>query len=1339
MNEIKFGQAAHSTVSDNPNFIGSKWRFFEFTAVLKNISIKNHILSSFALFISLFIVPIICVYPIVWVEHTKLPDSNLTDLTYFPNANSFKDFVPGKIPMQIIDTFYVIFLVIPILSFCICFFNTDYLLYLHPFLSQQIISIFYPFNCIVFSYYVISYSYNSVEFTGRFQDFMMIFLFIIYLILYITLTYIENNSIINPNAITGERFLGFTTVMPIVSLISIFISVQSQNLGPAVYYPLFIVAFVILLISIYYVFYEVPMLNMVLNPMISSDYIVLLIILALDFMVIGFEIKIDIYMMLFLPLLFVILFIGTRYLYERRRIDIQQFLEMFDREGFDYSVSAFATTLESMSTERQMRMMIHEGLQSGNKTVTSPPFIQYCLEKFPKSSWMASYVSFVFVISWGTNPIIYKFLLHTLSLDYFGIRNMQLFQAIYCMMQTTQTISPKIARELDDYRMKVVQFAAVHRSFWRAVLLDDPAKFNDAFHAYHNLFRRLSRMLRILTMKYPYNSSVASENALFHADFHHNFHKSSECYSRAVQLLDQKRSLVVNEIFYSYSMVIPIATPKYKEDDLADKGVDELRFISMIEQHDRALRYMTVVSPNDEYLQAISHAFSVPTNHEPVEISFEKVRAFLLYLIFVISIIMFNIFCIVIVAIVWQYNSDRDTYDASSLMMERMILFRNEVHLARQDVRLLSSILTEDYNDILNNSIYYNISDDDWKATLSGLYILAIRHVNDIEIALTRHVLRFNARKLYSEIPFTTPNCNTLNCTLSYLYSGLHFILFFMLNNKDGGKELNQRLITSLDNFTIPLVALCDNVFKQMVKSHNATIYKQIYKHRHQGRNLMIIIFSILLFILVSIIYLIHSMRKNLFAVIKTIQKSMLKSVSSLFDKMLTLEQRQKQVVHDVNLTKALLILITSYTGLICTQVFLLTQNRNLEHSLIAPNNSLTKMVEPTNITAFATFATAVIEHIVRDGINRNGVLQLNFINSLALTVYQSCLYYILNNTCYNCYTQTMFYQNQNKITNEAVVYTILIDSAVLICVYIYYMSKYFKIDKSIEGIMKFIPLSARKSNPVLAKIMIGQWSHFDEVSSFAEDSNTSYSSLDHFAIVCMDPLENVIEIKGDIKKYFPFVPQTLNDIRQYVLNNSHEIPDAVNAFFDQKKPLETRSCAIDGEREIAMTFSRKGAILLIKDDAHHHSANNKQRIFQKLQEIVKDGNDRRKPANFPQTILIILDLKSKNAHRAMLKKLESIGKVVDTRFMKLVCVIEPSKAQEIPEIIKNLQESYGRDFRGIIHAGGAISVLQSSMVIEKSRVFGQTYDEAKILLSNVPPGGLAVSEVARTSFNISV
>lgn len=472
-----------------------------------------------------------------------------------------------------------------------------------------------------------------------------------------------------------------------------------------------------------------------------------------------------------------------------------------------------------------------------------------------------------------------------------------------------------------------------------------------------------------------------------------------------------------------------------------------------------------------------------------------------------------------------------------------------------------------------------------------------------------------------------------------------------------------------------------------------------------------------------------HSMRQNMFGVIRTIQSSMLKMISSLFDKMLTLEQKQKQVSHDYTFLKSIFYLFLSFAVTTFCLVFLLAINIQSKSTITEANNSLDVMVDPSNITSFATFMAAVLEYIVRDGINRNGVLQTSSINYMALTVYQSCLYFLFNDTCFNCYTKTKFYENNPRVVMWTVTYVFLVFAVIFLIFFIFNLLKVIDVSKSVEEIMKFVPQGARKSNPVLAKIMVGKRTPFSEISEFAENCKTTVLKYDFFVTFCMDPLENIIETKGDVNDYFPFKPQKLSDIRGYIMNHSNDNPDSIKQFFEQKKPLDTRSVSLDNDKEISLTFSRKGAILLVKNDVHHHTSNNRQRIFEQLQSTVKDGMDRRKASSFPQAILIMLQINNKKVLTDVCNKLETIGKVLDTRFRRIVCTVQMEKTKEFVDMINYLKEHYKGEIKGVCHFGGIVSVLQSSMTIEKTRVFGPTYDEAKVMISRVPNGEIIFTE----------
>lgn len=1318
----RFSQTSRLVTANTPNNIGYKWRFFRFSAIFKNISIRNTGLSAFTIFYQLFITALITVYPYIWASPID-PKSTVTDLTYFPNCNGLQKYIPGIISIELADTISFVLIMIPIISFILCFFNPDLLLFLHYFLSPQIISIIYPYTCVTFSYTAMYVFVKSSSVVYHLLNSLLLVAFLIFLALYMALTYIDNNSIIAPNNITGEWFLGYTSFMPVFTLVVFFTSLQTQNMGPYAYYSTFTGAFIIILAATIYCILESPMLNGILNCMIAAHYILILGTLILGALQLGFNISLNLYFVMLLPLFFCLLFISIRFLNDRRRIAIQQFLDQLDSTTGEYSVSAISTTLESIKTERQVRLLIHEGLQTGNQTVYSPAFVQFCLEKFPKSSWIASYVSFLFAISWGTNPRVYKFMLHILSLDYFGVRSMHLFQAIYCIMQTSERISPVIARELDEYRIEVSQFASIHRTFWRSVLYSDADRFHDAFIAFHTQLNKLNTFLRTMSMKYPYCSSIAGENALFYADMKHNFLRSAQYYTRTIQLLNPNRSYIVNDLFSYFSMLFPICTPTYQEpEENIDQYADELRFISLIDSHEHALRYMTQVSSNDEYLQALSHAFTVPTAHQPVDIIFDRTGTVFIKLTFSIAIVFFLIVCIVLIFMTSEHENARTLYYNSIGLLNSMVMFRNEIHWARHDVRLISDILLGSLDDVVNKSNYINTSGTEWETIKSNLYKHTLVHISHIEQSLSERIFQFETRQIHRSINFSIPNCNSTKCSFQFLYSGLHQLMQYLMSDEERDVSILSEIIDSLDRYSLPLIEMTEKVFTDIVNNHNYHA-KRIHEKGLIKFTITLVLIAIAgAFVIVIHIISMFTMKKNMYAVIKTIQHSMLKSISSLFDKLITLEQHQRQTPHDLTFTRAIVYCALAFCFLMCDPVFMVIAQLEFKNELIYGNNTMAKLVDPKNITQFLMYTTSILEATANNGLNQTTDPDSLFIAKMALNSPEGCIYYMFNTTCPNCFITTPYFANYTQRTMWTMTYSTIILAFIFIMLFALYGYKVINISSSVEDIMKFVPQAARKSNPVLTKIMIGKRTNISEVSSFAENARQPVSSFDFFSIICMDPLENITEVKGDIKQFLPFVPSQLCEVVEYIINNSTESADAIRMFFAQKKPLETRSVAINDQREIAFTFSRKGTILLIKDDTHHHTNNNRLRIAEKLKSSVAEGVNRRKAANFVSSIIIIVESMKKDIFTDLVSKFEKIGNVVDTRNRRIICICETSKAQDVLSLMNSINMS-SKDIRAVVHGASAVSVLQSAPGIEKSRLFGISYDEAKVQLSSTKFG----------------
>ena len=1319
--------------ASKPNEIGMKWRFFRFATIFKNVSIRNTAFSAFSTFIFIVFSIVFSVYPLTISRSDR--SSEEKDITFFPFSEILKNTVSDIIPDDSALLLSSVLILIPIIVFIYCFHNPDHLLFLHPFLSQQLHSVLFPYNSIAFSYVVMHLIYGESSVLNKILKIAYFILFVVYLLIYMMLTYIDNNSIIRPNNITSEWFLGFTSLMPVLSLFNTFVSLHSICMETAIVYVLYIVLFIVNICAAAYCIVEIPMLSGLLNSMISAHYIVLLVDNFCSFLVITFNIDLPLYIVMLIPIVLALLFVVIRSITNRRRLAIQQFLDQFESTGGEFTVSAIATTLESLNSERQVRLLIYEGLQSGNKTVSSPAFVQFCLERFPESNWMLSYVSFIFSISWGTNPKVYKFMLHILSLDYFGIRNFQLFQAIYCLMQTAEQISPVVARELDEYRCEVVQFASIHRTFWRSVMHSDAARFHDAFFAFHAQKNRLLRELEIMEMKYPYCSSVQIEIALFYADMKHNFLKSSECYNRAVQLLNPKRTFIVNDIFYNFSMLFPICGITVEDVETNDTYADELRFISMLESHEHALRYMTMVSPNDEYLQALSHAFSVPTNRQPVEIQFDKTRTIIVKCTFIGALIAYIVCVIVLILFTKTFDSNRTRYYNYITLINETIDFRTNVQLARQDVYQISNVVLSTYEDILETSIYFNTTSSTWRSLVDGLYNLSLDHISMIEERLSEYMGVINELSDIVNVNFSTPECNATNCTLPFLFSELHHtLMYFEKTERIPGNKMTEVLQT-LDKTADSLLLLSENVFTQLSIIHEQWI-NDISNQTILRAILLMIAVLILGALLITIhVFTMHTMKQNIFAVIKTIQPSILKSISSVFDKLLSLEQHQRQVPRDFTFVISVIGCSLSFFFILCGVGFILVISVKYDTDTQRTSKQLNAIQAYSNMTRFMTFTIGLLEHIVRNGTDDAAVLNTpsqDELSSMALDSPEGCVHYIYNTTCDNCYSKTSLYTDFSKVTIWAIIYMFILVSCITMIIFLFFGLKVIGLSSSVADIMKFVPQTARKSNPVLAKIMIGKQTPSAEVFDFGEDVRQPVDTFDYFCFLYLDQVENVIDIRGDVTKYIPFRPNHLRQIADYLIQNCKENPSAITAFFDAKKPLDTRSLAIDDEREISLTFSRKGTILLIKDDSHHHIYNSRLRMVKRLQSSIKDGANRRKPAQSPNACIAIFQTQDKSLRSAYIPKLESVGRVADTRFRRIVVITELEKAKELKAIADEMM-MVSNTVKAVLDAGSSIAIFQSATTIEKSRIYGQSYDDARLQLEKIGDHELFVSPMFST------
>ena len=107
----------------------------------------------------------------------------------------------------------------------------------------------------------------------------------------------------------SEWFLGFTAIIPTLFFLNIFISFQSQNFHIETIFFMYLFAILLNLLTSIYFIREIPMLNGMLNSIISAHYIVVDVNVIICFVDLYYDLKTPISMVMLSTALFAILFV----------------------------------------------------------------------------------------------------------------------------------------------------------------------------------------------------------------------------------------------------------------------------------------------------------------------------------------------------------------------------------------------------------------------------------------------------------------------------------------------------------------------------------------------------------------------------------------------------------------------------------------------------------------------------------------------------------------------------------------------------------------------------------------------------------------------------------------------------------------------------------------------------------------------------------------------------------------------------------------------------------------------------------------------------------------------
>lgn len=1187
--------------------------------------------------------------------------------------------------------------------------------------------------------YFLSSHYDDNIRIRIFSIFYLIF-FVPYAVFVCFLMYIEGNSLVKPNPLFAEWFSGIIYTYPLSMGFTSLVCFCCVRLGiPIIIDIALSVSALIHIIEGVYIIYDIPYMNYVINELIATQMFsvaicsLVSIIATRDPTIFGpWPISIT-------PIIVCVIFVIVHLISVSRRKPNERLVQQIDSSQ-NITVETLATTLSSLTTEMQFRIVIKSGLLSGSSSVTNITFVRFCLEKFPNSQWMLAYVVFLYSTVWGSDANTYKFLLHILSLEIFrGAPEILLFQNIYCVMQTAQDVSPIISRYLNQYRRFTLLLSRTHKEFWLTSTISLKDFSYTMNHFYKILQDQKGRLLDMYAM-FPFSPAVAFERSIFLADFNHDYIESSKYYEHGNQLSRNGVNYVSNLLYNQFSSFFPAALAQHKLfKKRNDKG--DYTFLSLRDFHDHARRMTTTMNTSDKYFNATS-TFTIPRNQVIPKSYFFKAMIIIYCVTFSVMLLGYLAFLIGHHQLEIFLPNDTYMYFKIKNLLDQAVLFRKNIAVTQFDIMLISAVLSRKYEN------FTSLIDPNHTISPDDLYWFTLTHLNMAVEETNRFKYLIDTFQPVLDTDIRCFNCTKPECAFLPLYMDFHeyCILFYQ------SRSINiTHFEESKGSFYMLINALSD-VTQKIYYAY--ADYEKLYTENTFQRNwaiCLILPFSEIILCLVgslTLYVIFQNVKNSMFSIIRTVQPPELKFIASQFDKVLSFEEHQTPESGTYKPRSPLIFFIISTVFLFLFPFIVLIIIIFKENTMEIPE-SLPPLPKVYNSNLFVYYSYAVLEYQI-NMIKESNDTDKSFLNYTSIEeIYGTdifCIHHMFNITYSNDTSMTNeFYETFS--VNEFLFYSYFtaVVSFIFLILFIITMTRNIDILYSTRILLYFIPMQAAQSNPVFSTLRDGGTVSLDEVKQFSDDLKTVPINIDFFCALFLDTRNKITKSVGDVRKFLHIEPRSLTDLNIFLNNNATCKEGTSFDNFFQTKPLTPIYLSIENGAEIAMNFTT-ATELFVRDASHNQLANKKKRTMQKISSFLNDIQKLRN-MNTEKVVIIYFSAVNKQLATEILKIKEAFPIIIpfDQRNEALAFFISIS---EHPDA-NNLAISFLQSLREIltqikctVDAGGPLVFLdQAKSNYGKSRCICECYDRARLitLVSRIGENYLTKDYLAITDIDISV
>ena len=1296
------GRVDHFLELEKPEGLELKWRYFLFGTLLKKVSYSNNIFSV-VIFILDFVFSLFpACYPIIGKAYAINGGKMSPGSAIFSHSQTMTYLTPTLISTTIWMNLVVVYYMLTMLTFTVSLAKPPLVRFWHWFLNCKVHQLFLPWvsGTVGFAIYAIIEDPEDLS-TGKDWCVAVVVLFIPYLVIISSLFFIEANSVIRPEVTASEWFTMMPIFYPLLYVVINISSWQCLNMPRVCRITALVVAMAILLGLIVYLFVQMPLLLFVADEVFAGKYITMFCILFVAIFVTDDIWNMSNVVVAIVPTLCLFVLLITHFFFAKRRAKAQQILAQLDSTAGPATYESISSTLASLKNEVSLTTLVKEGLLTGNRAILSDAFIQYCLKKYPTNEWFLQFVTFVCSVIWSSDPDIYRFLLHLLSLDVFNLStSFILFQYVYCHMQTSATTSPMVARRVMKLRKTRLEYVMVHKKFWSAAIDKDWKEFYQSNIQMFWIMLSMQSQMKTMEMMFPFSPIVRCELSLYYADFLHDPARASEEFRTANQIKNDK-NYITNSLFKDYSLMLPAG----KENEGSQKPVEshEYTFLSFQDDYTDANRYGVSLQVGDQYLAVHTSTFSMDRKSYS-ERETDQCCIWFLICVFVISSLLFVITLVISLTINRSLAKRKLDYTSVVDVGARSITCRENVVVTSFDIILLA--------DLANGT--YAVEGDTFDH--AALYEYVVNHLLEVDQEILTFRLFFEANSLIRDIVKPFPNCPFVTgCTFSELLGLLrttsnYFIASTVFRQTD--TDLVQELDPIIEALIYWAYLLHINILEW--------IESKIKEVLSLTANLAGLASGELVWMLVAAIstgLITRSMSNSIFNVLATVQPPVLQSMACRFDKVIP--QPFVAYPDDRKKRKPLVLppLVIMFVALAMYPIGLILLLQTLDKT-VPTHGGWSHPLQDAEISHYMYYARARLEMIMLSSEEAAG----NY----------SCYHSMLTDTASNCSIHADFFEQLpiDSITSWVNIWAFV--TTVMFAIFLRFAYLEVQFYRLAHQLLKEVPNRAVQSNRMFMKLLKGKQVTNNDVSEFMASLKTDPSDLSFFCILYLTPEGLITHVAGRMDEFISTIAVTLDELCEHLKANYSDNIDEINTFFAEQSEGRTLTLPRGPGSDMSLIFSSKPFSVIIYDDSHQAAVNARMRLAKRLSKL---ENPNLTPMQ--RAAVLMVSFGTKKELQILTSEMASldIGTIIDTRnHIALVLVNgtedEQKAANDCFTLIDRIRGTL-TESKIVAHFGGPIQFFDSKTSrTVRSRCVGQCIDATRLLLYKSDIGAHITSDL---------